>query len=126
MVHFSGPIVCLTMPFGGSHIDQVVAQLADNGLCYQIGMPLGGFSKTYVYDEVLRLPGSGIPLARFMWSCGNTVRPNGEVLEGNPAIPHESIPQTRDNFRHHHRQLVERAVDALRAREKGSIAKEAN
>jgi hypothetical protein len=58
-VHFSGAIVCLTMPFGGSHIDQVVAQMSDNGMCHHIGMPLGGYSKTYVHEETLRLATSG-------------------------------------------------------------------
>lgn len=113
-VHFSGPIVCLTMPFGGSHIDQVVAQLHDNGLCRQIGMAIGGYSKTYVLEETLRLPLSGIPLATFMWSCGNTIRPNGEVLEANPAQPHEYLPVTRANHARHHRMLVARAIDILR------------
>jgi hypothetical protein len=115
-VHFSGPLVCLTMPFGGSHIDQVMAQLNDNNLCHQIGMPLGGYSKTYVLEETLRLPLSGIPLASFMWACGNTIRPNGEVLESNPAMPHERVPVTRANYARHHRLLVARALEAIATR----------
>lgn len=111
-LHFRGPIVCLTMPFAGSHIDQVVAQLRDNKLCYQIGMPLGGYSKTWVGTEVIRLP-NGRPLARFGWSCGNTLRPNGEVLESNPAIPHVSLPPSRANHRNHHSLLVRAALDAV-------------
>jgi len=114
-VHFSGRIACITMPFAGSHIDQVVAQLHDNGLCTQIGMPLGGYSKTWVGSEVLRLPGSGRPLVRFEWSCGNTIRPNGDVLESNPALPHIPLPQTRDNLHRHHALLVDAALDVLSA-----------
>lgn len=45
------------MPFGGSHIDQVAAQIADNRMCgAHIGMQLGGFSKTWDGTEILRLP----------------------------------------------------------------------
>lgn len=112
-IHFTGPLVMLTMPFGGSHIDQVAAQIADNSICVaHIGMPLGGFSKTWVGTEVLRLP-SGQPIAGFEWSCGNTIRPNGEVLESNPAIPDRPYPVTRENFRHHHADMLRQACAIL-------------
>ena len=112
-VHFTGPMVMLTMPFGGSHIDQVAAQIADNRMCVaHIGMPLGGFSKTWVGTEILRLP-SGQPIVGFEWSCGNTIRPNGEVLESNPAIPDRPYPVTRENFRHHHADMLNQALAIL-------------
>lgn len=110
--HFRGPVACLTMPFAGSHIDQFVAQLHDNNLCHQIGLPLGGYSKTWVGTEVIRLP-DGRPLARFGWSCGNTLRPNGEVLESNPAVPHTILAPSRSNHREHHALLVKVALEVL-------------
>lgn len=114
--HFTGPMVMLTMPFGGSHIDQVAAQIADNQMCIaHIGMPLGGFSKTWVGTEILRLP-SGQPIAAFQWSCGNTIRPNGEVLESNPAIPDRPFPVTRDNYRTHHADMLDQACALLLGR----------
>jgi hypothetical protein len=105
-VHFSGPMVCLTMPFAGSHIDQLVAQISDNAMAFHIGMPLGGFSKTWIHEETLRFPRTGQPIARFMWSCGNAIRPNGEVLESNPAMPDRLHPVSRSNHFAHHAELV--------------------
>lgn len=112
-VHLTGPMVMLTMPFGGSHIDQVAAQIADNRMCVaHIGMPLGGFSKTWVGTEILRLP-SGQPIVGFEWSCGNTIRPNGDVLESNPAVPDRPYPVTRENVQHHHAGMLKQALAIL-------------
>ena len=41
------------------------------------------------------------------------MRPNGEVLEGNPAQPDEYIPITRENYRDYHKMLVDTAIAAL-------------
>ena len=112
-VHFRGRMVCLFGPFGGSHIDQFAANVVDNNLCTAIGMPQGGFSKTWVWEEALKFPRTGQPVATFMWNCGNTLRPNGEVLESNPAEVHEFIPPTRDNYGRYHAMLVERALTLL-------------
>lgn len=110
---FTGAMVMLTMPFSGSHIDQVAAQIADNQMCIaHLGMPLGGFSKTWVGTEILQLP-NGQPLVAFQWSCGNTIRPNGEVLESNPATPDRPYPVTRANFQHHHGDMLDQACAIL-------------
>ncbi len=47
---------------------------------------------------MLRSPLDGRPLVGFMWTIGHTIRPNGEVLEGNPAMPEDFIPMTRANY----------------------------
>ena len=56
---------------------------------------------------------TGQPLVSFEWSIGHTLRPNGEVLEGNPPQPDVYIPITRDNFRWYHPMFLNRAVAAL-------------
>ena len=76
-------------------------------------MPTGGYSNTWEGTETLRLPETGRPLARFMWSIGHTIRPNGEVLEGNPAQPDHYIPLTRDNFQVYHQMLFDTALATL-------------
>ena len=113
-VHFSGEVVIINArTWGGSHLDQFTAMLVDNDLATFIGMPTGGYSNTWEGTETLRLPETGRPLARFMWSIGHTIRPNGEVLEGNPAQPDHYIPRTRDNFQGYHQMLFDTALAAL-------------
>lgn len=112
-VHFSGPLVCFFGPRGGSHLDQFAAMIIDNDLGHTIGMPTGGYSNTWEWTEVLKLPGSGRPLVEFMWSIGHTIRPNGEILEGNPAQPAERVPLTAANYQGYHAQLLERAYAHL-------------
>ena len=113
-VHFSGEVVIINArTWGGSHLDQFTAMLVDNDLATFIGMPTGGYSNTWEGTETLRLPETGRPLARFMWSIGHTIRPNGEVLEGNPAQPDHYIPLTRDNFQGYHQMLFDTALAAL-------------
>ena len=53
------------------------------------------------------------PVVAYMWSIGHTIRPNGEVLEGNPADVDESVPQTRENFRDYYPLLLSRALEHL-------------
>ncbi len=84
-VHFRGPMVCLLGPHGGSHLDQFVSIVVDNGLAHTMGMPVGGYSNTWEWEEVLTFPISKKPIVQYMWSIGHTIRPNGEILEGNPA-----------------------------------------
>jgi hypothetical protein len=48
-----------------------------------------------------------------MWSIGHTIRPNGEVLEGNPAEVDEYIPLTRDNYSNYRALLLEKALEYL-------------
>lgn len=112
-VHFDGPLVAFFGPAGGSHLDQFSAMIHDNALGYTIGMPTGGYSNTWEWSEVLTMPGTGRPLAEFMWSIGQTIRPNGEVLEGNPADVDERVPQTAENWPQYHALLLERAYAHL-------------
>jgi hypothetical protein len=112
-VHFRGSMVVLLGPYGGSHLDQFAAIVADNDLAYLIGMPAGGYSNTWEWEETLVFPISQRPVAGYMWSIGHTIRPNGEVLEGNPAAVDEYIPQTRENYLDYYPLLVSRALEHL-------------
>ena len=111
--HFRGRMVCLLGPYGGSHLDQFAAIVADNDLCLTVGMPTGGYSNTWEWEEVVRFPISGRPVVEFMWSIGHTIRPNGQVLEGNPAAMDEYIPRTRESYETYHGRLLERALTWL-------------
>ncbi len=134
-LRFTGEVVCLLGPWGGSHLDQFAAMVIDNGLAYTIGMPAGGFSSTWEFGEVLHFPGSDRPLAYFEWGMGNTIRPNmahplkvvdkygryaglamepdGVVLEGNPPPVDLFIPQTRENYLDYYDMLLEEAFRKL-------------
>ncbi|MEM7351513.1 MAG: hypothetical protein AAF657_11945 [Acidobacteriota bacterium] len=107
--HFRGRMICLFGPYGGSHLDQFAAIVVDNGLCHTLGMPTGGYSNTWEWEEVVKFH-DGQPVVEFMWSIGHTVRPNGEVLEGNPAEMDEHIPTTRENYLVYHDRLLSRAL----------------
>lgn len=109
-VHFRGDMVGLFSPYGGSHLDQFASILIDNDLAYTIGMPAGGYSNTWEWEETLYFPISGKPVVRYMWSIGHTIRPNGEILEGNPALVDEYVPVTRDNYPRYYPTLIERAL----------------
>lgn len=112
-VHFRGPLVVLLGPHGGSHLDQFASIVADNDLGHIVGTPAGGYSNTWEWEEVVRFPTTGAPVVHYMWSIGHTIRPNGEVLEGNPAEVDELVPLTRDNFERYHDVLLERAYRHL-------------
>ena len=107
------PIAIIGGPRGGSHLDQFVSMFADNDLAFTIGMPTGGYSNTWEAEEVLTMPGTGQPLVRFMWNVGHTLRPNGEILEGNAVEPDVYVPLTRENFRTYHRDLLNAAIRRL-------------
>jgi hypothetical protein len=112
-VHFKGPLVCWFSPYGGSHLDQFAAIIVDNDLGHSMGMPAGGYSNTWEWDEILVFPLSKKPVVRYMWSIGHTIRPNGEILEGNPAKVKEYIPLTRDNYADYYKILLEKTYDYL-------------
>lgn len=112
-VHFLGPMVCLLGPHGGSHLDQFVSIVIDNGLAHTLGMPAGGYSNTWEWEEILTFPISKKPIVRYMWSIGHTIRPNGEILEGNPAEVDEYLPLTRDNYTNYYQLLLSRALKHL-------------
>jgi hypothetical protein len=112
-VHFRGRLVCWFSPYGGSHLDQFASIVIDNELGYTLGMPAGGYSNTWEWEEVLHFPLSGGPVVEFMWSIGHTVRPNGEILEGNAAQVDEFIPVTRDNYESYYELLLSRTLQHL-------------
>ena len=89
-----------------------MAMLFDNDLVLYVGMPTGGYSNTWEWGEAIRMPDTGRILVWLEWSIGHTIRPNGEVLEGNPSQPHIYIPLTRDNFREYHQILFDTAIAA--------------
>ena len=114
-VHFRGPFAVISGPSGGSHLDQLVAIVVDNELGPVVGMPAGGYSNTWEWEEVLRFPGTDQPVIGFMWSIGSTVRPNGEVLEGNPADVDEWVPLTSENVERYYPLLLERTLASVGA-----------
>ena len=113
-VHFRGRVAIINArTWGGSHLDQFVAMFVDNDLAFYVGVPTGGFSNTWELEEVLYHPETRRPLVSFMWTVGHTIRPSGEVLEGNPAKPHTYIPITRENYENYHQMLLDAAIGAL-------------
>jgi hypothetical protein len=108
-VHFRGPFAVISGPSGGSHLDQFNAIVKDNGLGPIIGMPAGGYSNTWEWEELLTFPGTDRPVIGFMYDIGHTIRPNGEVLEGNPALADEWIPLTADGVTTYYARLLEAA-----------------
>ena len=107
--HFSGRMICWFGPYGGSHLDQFAAIVADNDLCHRMGMPTGGYSNTWEAVDTLRWSHNGQPIADFMFSIGHTIRPNGEILEGNPPAVDDSVPLTRKNYLRYRALLLERS-----------------
>ena len=112
--HFDSRIVLLTGPSSGSQLDQFIAILADNGFAHVIGMPSGGYSNTWEWQEALKQPGTNHSMCMFKWSVGQSIRPNGEVLEGNPVEVDEYHPLTYRNINTYEDELVERALKYLK------------
>jgi hypothetical protein len=105
--------VVVSGPRGGSHLDQFNAIVVDNGLGWVVGMPAGGYSNTWEWEEVLTFPGTEQPVVGFMWSIGHTIRPNGEELEGNPAAVDDWIPLTADNTLRYYDLVFRRVLSHL-------------
>ena len=99
-------------PYGCSHLDQFAVMFIDNDLGYSTGMPAGGCSNTWEYDEVLKFPGTDVPIVGYAWTAGQTIRPNGQVLEGNPAMVMDHVPLTRANYETYARDLFQLAAQA--------------
>ena len=112
-LHFTGGLTVWLGPEGGSHLDQFASQVRDNELGHIMGMPAGGYSNTWQYEEVLRFPTNDRPIVGYMWSMGHTIRPNKEILQYNAAEVHEYIPQTRDNYHEYHPELLRRTLDRV-------------
>jgi hypothetical protein len=112
-VHFRGPFAVISGPDGGSHLDQFIHQVVDNDLGPVVGMPPGGYSNTWEWEEVLTLPGTDQPVVAFMWDIGHTITPGGEIAEGNPAEIDEWIPLSSDNVEGYYATLLEAALSHL-------------
>ena len=64
-IHFTGQVAIINgRTRGGSHLDQFVAMFVDNDLATFVGVPTGGYSNTWEWDEVLRFSDTGRPVAR--------------------------------------------------------------
>ena len=111
--HFRGRMIAFFVPRRGSHLDQFAAIIKDNAIGHIIGMTAGGYSNTWEWDEIIKFPGTDQPVIEFMWDIGHTIRPNGEILEGNPAVPDELFILTRQNFDTYYQQLLEKALEYL-------------
>jgi hypothetical protein len=112
-VGFTGPFAIISGPNGGSHLDQFNSIVVDNRLGPIVGMPAGGYSNTWEWYDVLTFPGTDQPVVAFMWSIGHSIRPNGEILEGNPAAVDEWVPLTARNVEDYYSLLLERALAHL-------------
>ena len=112
-VHFTGPLVLLVGPSGCSQVDQFVSMVVDNDLGYAVGMPAGGCSNTWEWVEELRFPISGKPVATYMWTVGHTIRPNGEVMEGNSSPVDVYVPLTAENYLEYYNQLFDLAYEYI-------------
>ncbi len=111
--HFRGPFGIISGPSGGSHLDQFVSIVVDNGLGPVVGMPPGGYSNTWEWDEVLTCPGTDQPVVGFMWNIGHTIRPNGEIAEGNPVDVDAWIPLTADNVTTYYSDMLARVLELM-------------
>lgn len=111
--HFTGKMVVFFGPWGGSHLSQFAAMIKDNRLGYTMGMPDGGYSNTWEWHEDLVFPISKKPVVEFMWNIGHTIRPNGEILEGNPVQVDEYIPVTKNNYPDYKNILLNKALRRL-------------
>ena len=112
-VHFRGPFGIISGPHGGSHLDQFVSIVVDNGLGPVVGMPPGGYSNTWEWDEVLTFPGTDQPVVGFMWNIGHTIRPNGEIAEGNPVDVDEWMQLTPQNVTTYYEDMLARVLELM-------------
>jgi|TARA_B110000196_G_scaffold320225_1_gene341244 hypothetical protein len=111
--HFRGRMVAFFVPRRGSHLDQFAAIIKDNSIGHIIGMTAGGYSNTWEWEETIGFPGTDQPVIQFMWDIGHTIRPNGDILEGNPALPDELFILTRQNFDTYYKELLQKALEYL-------------
>ena len=85
----------------------------DNDLGPVVGMPPGGYSNTWEWEEILTFPGTEQPVVGFMWNVGHTITPGGQIAEGNPAEIDEWVPLTADNVREYYELMLEAALRRL-------------
>ncbi|MBO6575494.1 MAG: hypothetical protein JJ896_10865 [Rhodothermales bacterium] len=110
---FRGGLVVISGSRAGSQVDQLVAMVADNGLGRVVGMPTGGFSNSWEWHETLLWPGTSDPVVEYGWSIGHTLRPDGSILEGNPAQPDVYLAYTAQNHKTYLQQALELALQPL-------------
>ena len=112
---FTGNKVLLMFPWGGSHADQFAAMICDNfdsnGIV-SMGTTMGGYSNTWEWPDNLKPPGwaKGIDIE---WNVGHTIRPNGQVLEGNPSRARIWVPMTAANASGYFEHLIDLAEQHL-------------
>ena len=87
----------LTGPYCISSCDQFAAVFLDNGFGEVVGLPPAGASSPTRADARLKLADGETFSMTF--SFGVTYRPNGEVLEGNPARPTKTMYPGPDYLR---------------------------
>jgi hypothetical protein len=114
--HFTGRLVALFGSQVGSQVDQVAAIVIDSAASHSIGMPTGGYSNSWEWEEHVKFPTTGQPVAEFIWSMGRTYRPNGEELEGNPPTPDEVVLLTHENVTDYYDRLLQHAVEYLNSK----------
>jgi hypothetical protein len=88
--------------------------VADNDLGVVVGMPAGGYSNTWEWQETLTFPGTDRPVVAWMWSIGHTLRPDGTILEGNAAPVDRPLPLTPDNALDYYPALLREAIAGRR------------
>lgn len=111
---FAGKVVLISGSNTGSQVDQCAAMLIDNDVAIvSLGMPCGGYSNTWEYEPLLNFPEGSNNWFEYHWNIGHTIRPNGEVLEGNPAIPEYPYLLTSENFASYYDQMIQAAEDTL-------------
>ena len=114
---FTGSKVVLMFPWGGSQLDQFASIVVDNAETngiHTLGTTMGGYSNTWEWGEDgMHVPGldDGILVE---WNIGHTIRPNGDVLEGNGARAAEWVPFTSENAGDYFSGLIERAIVRLK------------
>jgi len=111
---FTGEVVLITGSNAGSQVDQCAAMLIDNNIpINSLGMPCGGYSNTWEYEPYMVFPAESSEGFEYHWNIGHTIRPNGEVLEGNPALPSDPTPLTSGNFSSYYDDLIAEAEGYL-------------
>ena len=87
----------LTGPYCVSSCDQFVAAFADNAMGEVVGLPGCGASAPFRGRRKFNLADG--ETFSITLNTGLTLRPNGEVLEGNPPVPTRLMYPRRNGLR---------------------------
>ena len=113
---FTGKVVMISGSNTGSQVDQCAAMMIDNAIpIASLGMSCGGYSNTWEYEPTISFPKGSTSSFEYHWNIGHTIRPNGEVLEGNPAQPTNVHLLTAQNYATYYDDLIRAAEDSLSA-----------